>query len=184
MTLISLFMIALALSLDAFAVSISCGIKIRSLRIKIFVKIALCFGVYQALMPLIGWSFGHLIIDFVSQYAHWISAAIFGALAVKTFKEFFENHHEETCGAACECRNWRCLLGLGLATSIDALLVGLVLALYQIHLIFSVSLIGLVTFAMSMLGLFIGNRASAVLGRWAHFVSGLLLLGLAVDSFL
>ncbi len=181
---VSLFAVAFALSLDAFAVSIVCGIKLKQLWIKKFTKISLFFGGFQAGMPLAGWLVGYLVQDFISQYAAWIAGLVFLVLGMKTLVEAYRGkHHSQSC-EQCTCDDWSCLISLATATSIDAFLVGLVLAVFQIPLIISVGTIGLVTFVISFIGCLIGNRAHHVVGKKVEFVAGLILIALAIKEFL
>ena len=89
MTFLTVFLIALALSLDAFATAISCGIKLRRIQLLNFLKIAGMFGIFQAVMPLLGWSVGNYIKEYIQSFAGWIAAAVFAALAAKTFYDAF-----------------------------------------------------------------------------------------------
>ena len=188
MTFLTVFLIALALSLDAFASSISCGIKLRRIQLLNFLKIAGTFGLFQAVMPLLGWSLGNVIKAYVQTFASGIAAAVFAALAAKTLYDAFFGKPEGACGAAacreCQCRKPSCLLLLAVATSIDAFVIGLLFALYQVPLLTSVLLIGAVTFVMSLAGCFIGNRARHYFGKWSEIIAGLLLLALAVKALL
>lgn len=185
MTLLTVFIIALALSLDAFATSISCGIKLRRIRIAHFLKIAGAFGIFQALMPLLGWSLGRFIKDYIQAFDHWIAFAVFLALALKTLYDAFwgKDDENESC-RECQCEKHSCLLFLAVATSIDAFVIGLVFALYNVNLIWSVLLIGVVTFLISLAGCFIGNRARAAFGKWSEIIAGVILLALAVKALI
>lgn len=182
----TVFLIALALSLDAFATSISCGIKMGQIQIKKFFKIAAVFGLFQAGMPLLGWMFGHFIKDFIQAFDHWIAFTVFALLAGKTFYDAFFNKsddEEKSCDN-CACKNNSCLLFLGIATSIDAFVIGLLFALYQVQLVASVVLIGVVTFVVSLLGCFIGLKARHLFGKWAEVVAGVILLALAIKALI
>jgi len=101
MTFLTIFLIALALSLDAFATSISCGIKLRRIQVMNFLKIAGTFGVFQAGMPLLGWYLGSFIKEYIESFAGWIAAAVFAALALKTLYDAFCGKHESECGEGC-----------------------------------------------------------------------------------
>ena len=186
MTFITVLLIAFALSLDAFATSISCGIKLRRVRVAHFLKIAGAFGIFQALMPLIGYGVGRFIKDYIQAFDHWIAFGVFFALAAKTlYDAFFGQDEDEESGCKeCQCEKHSCLLFLAVATSIDAFVIGLVFALYNVNLIWSVLLIGVVTFIISLAGCFIGNRARKWFGKWSEIIAGLILLALAIKALL
>ncbi|MEI8347347.1 MAG: manganese efflux pump MntP family protein [Pseudomonadota bacterium] len=180
----TILLLAFALSLDATAVSISCGIKLSIVRWRKYTKIALMFGAFQAVMPLIGWLIGGLVKDYVSAFDHWIAFAIFMALGAKTLWEARSSEPAEgnkNC-ASCYCQSWSCLFGLALATSIDALVVGFIFSLYQISLLLSVLLIGVITFLMSMAGLFLGQKTHHFLGKKAFVLASLILFALAIKA--
>lgn len=186
MSFITVLVIAFALSLDAFATSISCGIKLRRIQISRFIKIAAAFGLFQAFMPLLGWTLGRFIKDYIQTFDHWIAFAVFFALAAKTLYDAFWGQDDEQDGKCkeCACDNHSCLLFLAVATSIDAFVIGLVFALYNVNLIWSILLIGVVTFLISLAGCFIGNRARHYLGKWSEIIAGLILLVLAVKALI
>ncbi|MDC0358461.1 manganese efflux pump MntP family protein [Oligoflexia bacterium] len=172
--------LALALSLDAFSVSISCGIKLNHVLIGRYLKISITFGLFQALMPLGGFLFGSLLSSYIQSYTNWISCAIFLALGLKTLYET-----KETSGTThCQCQNNLCLASLGLATSIDALLAGVIIAFLDTPLLFSLSAIGVITFVMSFLGCTIGSKSNLFFKKKARLAAGLILLLLAVKSLM
>jgi len=184
MSFVTVLLIAFALSLDAFATSISCGVKLRRIQLGPFLKIAGTFGIFQALMPLLGWSLGRFIKDYIQAFDHWIAFAVFFVLALKTLYDAFWGHESEEEGKCkeCQCQNYSCLFFLAVATSIDAFVIGLVFALYNVNLIWSILLIGVVTFAISLLGCFIGNRARHYMGKWSEIIAGVILLVLAFKA--
>lgn len=182
MSLFELLLVALALSLDAFAVALSCGMRLPADRARKFVKIALAFGIFQAVMPLLGSLLSkYFLARYIAQFSWLVSFLVFGALAAKTFYDYFTGH-EEGKQAACLCEGYRCLLSLAVATSIDAFLIGSVLGLKAISLPVAVTWIGAVTFLNSLIGCFLGNRAVAFLTRYAHLLAGVILAALAVKA--
>jgi putative Mn2+ efflux pump MntP len=177
-----LLLVSLALSLDAFAVALSCGMRLPADRTRKFLKIALAFGIFQAVMPLLGSLLSkYLLARYIARFSGLVSALVFGALAAKTFYDYLTGH-EEGKQAACLCEGYRCLLSLAVATSIDAFLIGSVLGLKAISLPVAVAWIGAVTFVNSLLGCFLGNRAVAFLTRYAHLLAGVILAALAVKA--
>ncbi|HLE12988.1 MAG: hypothetical protein A2504_17765 [Bdellovibrionales bacterium RIFOXYD12_FULL_39_22] len=180
MDLQMVFMVALALSMDAFAVSISCGIKLRDVFLSKYFKIAATFGLFQAGMPLLGWYAGTFVRAVVEPISLWITFAVFLVLAIKTLRDAISPHGQMCDTTRCFCTSWRCLLSLAVATSIDAMMIGVVFAINGTSIGLPVIVIGLVTLAMTVVGAFIGNRAGHLMGRWASGLAGIILLGLAV----
>lgn len=177
----SIIAVAFALSLDAFAVAVTCGIKLKVVWIKKFFKIALFFGLFQAGMPLVGWGIGHFIKDFIDGYAGLISFTVFGILGAKTLIDAYRGKHYQDCGQ-CTCSGFKCLSTLAVATSIDAFLVGLILGLYPVHVLVSVGIIGGITFLVSLVGCLIGNRTTHVIGKKSEIAAGIILIILAITS--
>ena len=182
MTLLELLLISLALSLDAFAVALSCGMRLPADRYRKFLKIALAFGIFQALMPLLGSLLSkYLLARYIAQYSHLLSFLVFGALGGKTFYDFFAGR-DQAASVPCACDSGRCLLSLAVATSIDAFLIGSVLGLKAVSLTVAVSWIGAVTFINSLIGCFLGNKAVGFLSRYSRLLAGVILAALAVHS--
>jgi putative Mn2+ efflux pump MntP len=182
MTLFELLLIALALSLDAFAVALSCGMRLPSNRTRKFFKIALVFGLFQAVMPLLGSLLSkYLLARYIARYSGLLSFVVFALLAGKTFYDFFTAHQEEAA-APCVCDSNQCLLSLGIATSIDAFLIGSVLGLKAVSLPVAVAWIGAVTFLNSLIGCFLGNRLAGFLARYSRLLAGVILAALAVRA--
>lgn len=181
---LDLLLIAFALSLDAFSVSISCGIKLKKNHFIKFIKISLAFGLFQAFMPFLGWLMTNALLkDFIVAYAKWVTALVFFLLALKTFHDYYTslNSKDDKC---CDCDGYKCLTTLAIATSIDAFVVGSVLGVQDNSLMISVILIGVVTFFNSILGCLLGNRSITLLQDKSRVVSGLILLVLAIKSLL
>lgn len=183
MDLWELLLISLALSLDAFSVALSCGMRLPANRYRKFLKIALAFGVFQAVMPLLGSALAkYLLAQYIARYAGWISFVVFGALGAKTFYDFFAA--KEEAPAPCLCSGYRCLLSLAVATSIDAFLIGSVLGLTNVSLVVSIAWIGTITFVNSLIGCLLGNKAVGFLNRYARVLAGAILLVLAVKALI
>ncbi|MBF0206754.1 MAG: manganese efflux pump [Oligoflexia bacterium] len=194
MNYISLFMIALALSLDALAVSLSCSIKLGEgtlfFRMQKYLKLACFFGCFQALMPIVGQILGNSVNELIfnyARYADWIAFTIFLILGIKTLYSAFRNYLALSSAAGhaieckrCYCQGFSCVSLLGIATSIDALLVGPVLAVYNYPLIQSALIIGVVTFIVCFLGALLSFKFGRKLGNKAELLSGLILIGLSI----
>ena len=160
MVLWELFLISLALSLDAFSVALSCGMRLPADRYRKFLKIALAFGIFQAVMPLLGSVLSkYFLAQYIARYSGWISFLVFGALGAKTFYDFFTSGKEEA-PKPCTCAGYRCLMSLAV----------------------SVTWIGIVTFVNSLVGCFLGNKAVGFLNRYARLMAGVILVALAIKA--
>ena len=173
MDYISLILIAFGLSFDTFAVSVSTGIKITYLKFKQALKIALTLGVFQALMPLIGWFLGVQIESYISNYDHWIA---FGLLAILGLRMIYESFLKEENNTSANPLNPVVLIGMAIATSIDALVVGVSFAFMNMNIYLSVAIIGLVTFLVSMVGMLFGKKVGGKLGKRMEIVGGIILI--------
>jgi len=174
---LTIILIALGLSLDAFAVSVASGIVIRRERVRHAFKVALFFGGFQALMPTIGWLAGLGLRSFISGVDHWIA---FGLLVFIGSKMIFESSRlekDEEGGCPTETP---VLFMLAVATSIDALAVGLSFSLLEVSIVRPVLVIGAVAFAVSFLGFLAGNRLGHFFERKIELLGGLILIGIGV----
>ena len=157
MGIVELLLIAVGLSMDAFAVSVGKGLSMKRLAYGQALVIALFFGGFQALMPLLGWFVGAQFEHLVSAIEGWLA---FGLLAFIGGKMIWDAFHEEGGGKdADEARlDPRELVMLSIATSIDAFAAGVAFAFLNVNIVFSVSVIGVTTFALSFAGVFIGHQ--------------------------
>jgi len=162
--------------MDAFAVSITNEITIKHQRINNALKIGIFFGSFQALMPLIGWLAGLRLRDFISGFDHWVA---FGLLSLIGGKMIYES---TKIGDDKEIRslNLFVLLLLSIATSIDALAVGLSFAFLKISIATPIIVIGIVTFILSFLGVLVGNRLGHFFEKKMEIVGGLILIGIGI----
>jgi putative Mn2+ efflux pump MntP len=175
MQLLTIIIIAVGLSMDAFAVSIVSGSVYKQLKIKHAFRIAVFFGGFQAIMPLIGSLAGISVKEYIAGYDHWAAFALLSAVGAKMIYESFkitpaeENFNPE---------NILVLLVLSVATSIDALVVGITLSFLRISIVTAVIIIGLVTFVISYLGVLIGKRFGHFFENKIEAIGGLVLIGL------
>ena len=173
---LEIFLTGIALAMDAFAVSICKGIKMPKLRKSHIVIIAVFFGGFQMLMPLIGWLLGSQFVQYISKFDHWIAFALLAFIGVKMAIESFK-HDEEDC---CKCDSkldLKELVVLAIATSIDALAVGITFALYpDINILPSISIIGIVTFVICAGGVVIGHKFGAKFKSKAELLGGIVLV--------
>ncbi|WDA42735.1 manganese efflux pump MntP [Erythrobacter sp. BLCC-B19] len=169
--MIAALLLALALAMDAFAVALTQGARFRPSPAGGF-AIASTFGVFQAVMPLIGWGIGAFALSYVAAVDHWIA---FGLLAFLGVRMLGGHVGEEEAARAL---TGTALLVAGVATSVDALAAGITLPTLAVAPLTAVALIGLVTFALSAAGVVLGRRAGDHLGEWAERIGGVILIGL------
>ena len=173
MSFLEIFLIAIGLSMDAFAVSITLGLSIKRLTfIKIIIP-GIYFGSFQALMPFIGYSVGVLFAQYIHNLDHWIAFALLGLIGVKMIKDSFSR--EEKSIAENPFRFVKMLL-LALATSIDALAIGITLSFFQINIFLAVLTIGLTTFLISSIAVKIGHDFGTRFRAKAEFFGGAVLI--------
>ena len=179
--MIEVFLLALALSMDAFAVSIGLGIK-KTVDIKILaLKAGLFFGIFQALMPLLGFLGGVGLKEYIQAYDKLIAFTLLLIIGLKMIYESFGENLEEEISKVTN----KLLLTLAIATSIDAMAAGFSLHLFSINVTFSLIIIGLVTFFMSILGVYIGSKGGGRFESRAEFLGGavLIFIGLKILIF-
>ena len=176
MGLIEIFFIALGLSMDAFAVSIMLGLTVKNLQIKHVLIPALFFGFFQAFMPLIGYFAGLHFSHHISGFAHWVAFCLLGFIGGKMIFDSFSKEEKYT---KSHPYLFSTLLLLALATSIDALAVGITFSLFTLPVFVAIAIIGVTTFIISIVGVKIGNMFGTKYKSTAEFVGGavLVLLG-------
>jgi putative Mn2+ efflux pump MntP len=177
MDIISIIIIAVGLAMDAFAVSITSGITIKRLHINHALKIALFFGLFQAIMPIIGWLAGLSLRDYISAIDHWIA---FGLLSFIGCKMIYESITVQSSKKEINPLNVYVLLVLSVATSIDALAVGVSFAFLKVSIVTPVIIIGTVTFLLSYLGVYIGDRIGHFFENKIEIAGGILLIGIGI----
>lgn len=180
-----LFIIATSLAMDAFAVSICKGLNMQKLDKKQTALIALFFGGFQAGMPLIGWFIGSRFAHYITSIDHWITFILLAIIGINMIKESFEKDECEEC--ACNAKlNIKELFGLAVATSIDALAVGVTFA-FQYETVEALSVIGLtgvITAGLSAVGVLVGHKFGAKYKIKAELVGGLVLVLMGVKFLL
>ena len=174
MDLVTIIVIAVGLAMDAFAVSIVSGSVYQQLHVRHALRMAVFFGGFQAIMPLIGSLAGLSVKDYIADYDHWIA---FGLLAAVGGKMIYESFKIESAKKNLDPSNVLVLLILALATSIDALAIGITLSLIVSSIAIAVIIIGLVTFALSYLGVCIGKRFGHFFENKIEAFGGLILIG-------
>lgn len=175
MDIISISCIALGLAMDCFAVSLVSGLTIKELKITYPLKIAIFFGVFQAVMLLLGWFAGKGAENLISSFDHWIA---FGLLVLIGFKMIYEGCKKDT--KENFPLNTPLLFILSFTTSIDAFAVGVSFAFLKISPLLPAIVIGIVTFLLSGLGTFIGNRVGHFFENRIKILGGITLIGIGV----
>lgn len=173
MHITELLVLAVGVSMDAFAVSICKGLSVCQVRPKHAGIAALWFGGFQALMPLAGYFAGVAFTDFVSSVDHWIAFVLLGIIGGKMVKESFE---KEECACTTPDFSFRTMLAMAVATSIDALAVGISLAFLKVNIWLAVLIIGLTTGAFSAAGIYIGNIFGNKYKSKAELAGGVILI--------
>ncbi len=180
MLFIELFLIAVGLSMDAFAISIGKGLTMPKIEKKYAAVIALFFGGFQALMPFAGWLLGRQFEVYITNFDHWVAFVLLAVIGGKMIKEALakEDEREELPFVL----NLQELLLLAIATSIDALAVGVTFAFLGVDILSAVAVIGVVTYAFSFIGVYIGKLVGARNKKKAELFGGavLVLMGLKI----
>lgn len=185
MKTLELLLIALGLSMDAFAVSVASGATMKRLHLPHALKMALFFGGFQALMPVLGWLAGLGMKSFISGVDHWIAFGLLSAVGGKMLYESFKIREEEECGGAKTCPfDTGTLTVLAIATSIDALAVGLTFSVLAVSIITPVLVIGAVTFVMSVAGVKLGSTGGHFFEHKMEAAGGLILIAIGLKILL
>lgn len=173
-----IFFLALALSVDAMIVSFSCGLLIKKNRRSSALKLAFATALGQTLMPVIGWLGTKSVHSYIEEYDHWIAFVVFLGLGVNIIVHALTDKDEKQ--DYCPCLNFRVLFLIGLATSIDACVAGVSLYFMDIWLPAAVLLIGIVTFANSLIGFYACRILKKIPSAYIEILSGLILIGLGI----
>ena len=181
MELVTIIIIAVGLAMDAFAVSIVSGAAYKQLKIKHAFRLAVFFGGFQALMPLIGSLAGLSIKQYIANYDHWVAFALLSAVGCKMIYESFKIKQDDK---NFDPSNIFTLLILSIATSIDALTVGITLPLLALSLIKAVIIIGLITFLLSYIGVSVGRKFGHFFESKVEALGGLVLIALGAKILL
>ncbi len=176
MDLITLFGIAVALAMDAFAVSIAVGVSLKQVNSRQTFRLSWHFGLFQALMPLLGWSVGLTLRFFIESYNHWIAFGLLAYVGTNMIREALSKADKEGFEKKDPTKGFS-LVMLSVATSIDAFAVGISLSLLKLSIVFPVLIIGIVALLFTLFGLFLGQKAASfsAIGKTAEVVGGLVL---------
>jgi len=162
---------ALALSMDAFAVAVSCGVSKRANTTYMQLKISLFFGLFQGLMPIIGWSLASNFASYIRDYDHWVAFILLSFIGVKMIRESMD----QTCENV-EILTTKYIITLSIATSIDALAAGISFAILNINIFITSIFIAIITFILSFLGAKFGQKLGCNFQKGAEVVGGVTLI--------
>ncbi len=179
---LSVLLIAIGLSADSFAVALSGSISMRTLSSLQVFRASLSFGLFQALMPVLGWLAGRTVVDLVAQYDHWVAFILLALVGGRMVWESF--HSGEGRSENADITRGFLLLTLSVATSIDALTVGLTFAFLEVNIILASSIIGVVAFVATTIGFLLGRRVGKLVGRRAEAIGGMVLIGIGIRILL
>ena len=199
MNITTIVLTAFALAMDVFAVSVTKGMTLKNLTKAIAIKIALFFGVFQAAMPLIGWLLGISFQGYIKAIDHWIALILLSILGGKMIYEFYESRKEGTSenedtesevsttlegeeNNKYEISNKE-LTTLAIATSIDALAVGISFAFLNVNIVSSSLIIGIITFIVCFIGVIAGKKIGAIFKDYAELIGGIILILIGINIF-
>lgn len=181
---IELLLIGVGLSMDAFAVSVCKGLAMRKVNKKQAVVIGLFFGGFQALMPFIGWALGTQFESYITNIDHWIAFILLAFIGGKMVVEAVKPEEEEAVKEMDPPLDLKEMLLLAVATSIDALAVGITFAFLDYPIVESITIIGLTTFVLSIVGVYVGNMFGSKYQKKAEIVGGIILILIGVKILL
>lgn len=173
MEFFTVLILAIGLSFDTFAVSVSSGVVLPEIRFKQAVKIASILALFQGLMPIIGWAIGSGFKKYIENLDHWVAFLLLLALGLKMIYESFVTVNESETSNPLILKN---RITMAFATSIDALIIGFGFAIIQFGIIESSAIIGFVTFIVSMLGLLFGKSVGIRFGKRMEILGGIILI--------
>jgi putative Mn2+ efflux pump MntP len=180
--ILSVLLIALGLSADCFVVALGGGISKTNHSWPRLLRVSFSFGVFQALMPVLGWLAGRTVVELIADYDHWVAFAMLAIVSGRMLWGAF--HSERSQGKEIDITRGLLLITLSIATSIDALAVGLSFALLNINIALASTTIGVVAFVVTVIGFKLGKRASNLVGKRAEAIGGIILLAIGLRILL
>lgn len=176
MTLLSIIILAIGLCMDSFAVSLTSGTLMQPFTLRRACKFALILALFQGLMPVVGWLLGVGFRSLIESIDHWIALGLLLYLGGRMIIEATGNEEQESFDPCCT----RTAMTMGLATSIDAMAVGISLTFLHVNIIQSAIIIGITTFIFSLAGLYIGKKVGSYLKKGAEIIGGIILILIGV----
>lgn len=180
MEILELLLIAIGLAMDAFAVSVCKGLSFKEMSWKKAIIVGVYFGIFQALMPAIGYFLGATFENLVTKIDHWIAFILLGFIGFNMLRETFGKDEEGSNDKV----DFKTMVVLAIATSIDALAIGITFAFLRVNVVVAVLLIGVITFLLSVLGVKIGNKFGDKYEKKAEIVGGMILILMGVKILL
>ena len=177
----SIILLAVALAMDALAVAVGLSLMFRWNSFRQFFRLSFHFGLFQFLMPILGWAAGSTVESYIRDYTHWVAFALLAAIGLKMLKG--GGADEQPFGGNDPTRG-RWLVLLSVATSIDALAVGLSLSMLAVPILLPSVVIGIVAAAFTLLGMYFGSRLQSSNPRYLEIAGGLILIGISMKILL
>lgn len=174
---VSIVITAFALSMDALAVSVCNGLVIEKLQFRYALRMAVLFGFFQAIMPIVGWAAGYSFREMMCAFDHWIALGLLSFIGIKMI---IESRRTVAGNEKKDCRHLPTLLIMAFATSVDALAVGISFACLKVSIIRPALIIGAITFAVCLAGVYAGNRSGRFLGDKLELAGGIILIGIGI----
>ncbi|MCZ4695159.1 manganese efflux pump [Ancylomarina euxinus] len=178
MSFLEIILIAVSLAMDSFAISITAGLILKEFSPKHFIRIAFYMGLFQALMPIVGWMIGVSFKHYIVSFDHWIAFLLLLGLGGKMIYDDLKCEDEHCC---FDPQKRLVVMGLALATSIDALVVGVNFAFLNMSITLPIYTIGIVSFVLSLIGVFIGCHLGTKVKMKFTLIGGVILIGLGVN---
>lgn len=172
MGVLEISVIGLGLAMDAFAVAVCKGLSMKRMDLKKATIIALYFGIFQAIMPLIGFFLGNRFEYLIDKLDHWVAFGLLSITGVNMIYESLKNEEDDIN----DCIDVKTMFILSISTSIDALAVGITFAFFKINLAIAISIIGVITFILSIIGVKIGNKFGDKIKNRAELLGGIVLI--------
>ena len=173
MKILEILLIGISLSMDAFAVSICKGFSISKINLKKSTLVGLYFGIFQALMPAIGYFLGSVFANFIISIDHWVAFILLFLIGSNMIIEALKSNGENNLNSSLDFKS---MLILAIATSIDALAIGITFAFLNVNLILAITLIGFTTFLISIIGVNIGHKFGSKYGKNSGILGGIVLI--------
>lgn len=182
MNLTTIILISIGLAMDAFAVSLTEGLAMKRLHFRYIFRVAIVFGLFQAVMPFIGWSIGGYFAEYLSKYDHLITFFLLVGIGGKMI---FDGWEEQKCAVEGKCELSSNIFLLGIATSIDALAIGFSFSLIEgINILRAISIIGVITFFISSIGVYLGSKVGHIISYRTEYLGGGILVIMGIKSLI
>ena len=171
--IISILLIALGLSADCFAVALSGSISMKAVSFAQMLRTAVVFGIFQAIMPVLGWLLGKTFVEYIAEYDHWIAFILLSLIGGRMIWESIKNKDN---ARQIDITKGLLLIILAVATSIDALAAGLTFAFLRVNIVVAVTCIGITAFLATIVGFIVGKYFSRLVGKRAEAIGGIILI--------